>query len=62
MMSESDSNSSGVGVRAARVALRMLELLASREDLGVSEIARETDTSKPRVFRHLRTLVSLGYA
>jgi DNA-binding IclR family transcriptional regulator len=62
MMSETDVNASGDGVRAARVALRMLELLASREDLGVSEIARETETSKPRVFRHLRTLVSLGYA
>jgi DNA-binding IclR family transcriptional regulator len=50
------------GVRAARVAIRILELLASRDDLGVSEIARETDTTKPRVFRHLRTLVSMGYA
>lgn len=50
------------GVRAARVAVRILELLASREDLGVSEIARETETTKPRVFRHLRTLVSMGYA
>jgi DNA-binding IclR family transcriptional regulator len=44
------------------VALRILEMLATRGDLGVSEIARETDTTKPRVYRHLRTLVSMGYA
>lgn len=61
-MSEPDEKTPEEGVRAARVALRILELLASREDLGVSEIARETDTTKPRVFRHLRTLVSMGYA
>lgn len=61
-MSERDEKTPDDGVRAARVAVRILELLASREDLGVSEIARETDTTKPRVFRHLRTLVSMGYA
>lgn len=61
-MSEPDEKTPEEGVRAARVAVRILELLASREDLGVSEIARETDTTKPRVFRHLRTLVSMGYA
>jgi DNA-binding IclR family transcriptional regulator len=61
-MSERDEGKAGEGVRAARVALRILELLASRDDLGVTEIARETDTTKPRVYRHLRTLVSMGYA
>jgi DNA-binding IclR family transcriptional regulator len=61
-MTESGEKTGDEGVRAARVALRILEMLASREDLGVSEIARETDTTKPRVFRHLRTLVSMGYA
>jgi DNA-binding IclR family transcriptional regulator len=61
-MSERAEKMADEGVRAARVALRILELLASREDLGVTEIARETDTTKPRVYRHLRTLVSMGYA
>ncbi|MEO6151889.1 MAG: IclR family transcriptional regulator [Croceibacterium sp.] len=50
------------GVQAARVAVRILELLASHDDLGVTEIARTTQTTKPRVYRHLRTLVDLGYA
>jgi DNA-binding IclR family transcriptional regulator len=61
-MSERIERMADEGVRAARVALRILELLASRDDLGVTEIARETDTTKPRVYRHLRTLVSMGYA
>jgi DNA-binding IclR family transcriptional regulator len=61
-MSDSETKPGDEGVRAARVAVRILELLASHTDLGVSEIARVTDTTKPRVFRHLRTLVSLGYA
>ena len=61
-MAESDETSSDDGVKAARVALRILELLASRDDLGVTEIARDTDTTKPRVYRHLRTMVSMGYA
>lgn len=61
-MSESDEAAPDEGVRAARVAIRILELLASRDDLGVTEIARETDTTKARVYRHLRTLLSMGYA
>lgn len=50
------------GVKAARVAIRILELLATRDEMGVTAIARETGTTKPRVYRHLRTLVSMGYA
>lgn len=50
------------GVQTAGVAVRILELLATREDIGVTEIARSTNMSKPRAFRHLRTLVELGYA
>lgn len=57
-----DSEAADEGVRAARVTVRILELLASREDLGVTEIARETDMTKPRAYRHLRTLLSMGYA
>lgn len=61
-MSESETTVGEEGVRAARVTVRILELLASREDLGVTEIARETDMTKPRAYRHLRTLVAMGYA
>ena len=50
------------GVQAARVAVRILELLTSREDVGVTEVARETDLTKPRAYRHLRTLLAMGYA
>lgn len=50
------------GVQTAGVAVRILELLATHDDIGVTEIARSTSMSKPRAFRHLRTLVELGYA
>ncbi|WP_305096779.1 IclR family transcriptional regulator [Croceibacterium aestuarii] len=50
------------GVQTARVAVRILELLASRDEVGVTEIARETDMTKPRAYRHLRTLLAMGYA
>lgn len=61
-MSETQLLTSDDGVKAARVAVRILELLAAHDELGVTEIARETGTTKPRVYRHLRTLVSMGYA
>ncbi len=39
------------------LSLRLLErLAASREPLGVSELAREFETSKTKVHRHLQTL------
>ncbi|HEY6817606.1 MAG TPA: IclR family transcriptional regulator [Croceibacterium sp.] len=50
------------GVKAARVAIAIVELLARHDELGVSEIARAAGTTKARAYRHLRTLVSLGYA
>lgn len=50
------------GVKAARVAIAIVEQLARHDELGVSEIARATGTTKARVFRHLRTLLALGYA
>ena len=50
------------GVKAARVAIAILEQLARHDELGVSEIARATGTTKARAFRHLRTLLALGYA
>jgi IclR family KDG regulon transcriptional repressor len=50
------------GIKSARVAIAVVELLARHDELGVSEIARATGTTKARVFRHLRTLLALGYA
>lgn len=50
------------GVKAAQVAIAIIELLARHDELGVSEIARAAGTTKARAYRHLRTLVSLGYA
>lgn len=50
------------GIKSARVAIAVIELLARHDELGVSEIARATATTKARVFRHLRTLLALGYA
>jgi DNA-binding IclR family transcriptional regulator len=50
------------GIKSARVAIAVIELLARHDELGVSEIARATGTTKARVFRHLRTLLALGYA
>ncbi len=61
-MTDAAANRSDDGVQAARAAVRILELLASREDVGVTEIARQTEMTKPRAYRHLRTLLTMGYA
>lgn len=54
--------SSDYGVQAVIIALKILELLAaSRAPRGVTELAIELGTTKPRVFRHLRTLAQYGY-
>jgi len=54
--------SSDYGVQAVAIALRILEVLsASRAARGVTELANELGTTKPRVFRHLRTLAQYGY-
>ena len=48
---------------AVDLSLRLLERLAlSHEPLGVSDLARELDSSKATVYRHLRTLVAHGFA
>ncbi|HET6969758.1 MAG TPA: IclR family transcriptional regulator [Phenylobacterium sp.] len=45
------------------LVLRLLELLAgSSHPMGVTDVARELEISKPRAHRHLRALVSRGYA
>ena len=61
-MSDAAESKTDEGVQTARAAVRILELLASREDVGVTEIARQTDMTKPRAYRHLRTLLAMGYA
>ncbi len=50
------------GVMAIRLVLEILELLATQESVGVTELANKLRTTKPRVFRHLRTLVDQRYA
>lgn len=61
-VSETGGKKTDEGVQAARAAVRILELLASHDDVGVTEIARQTDMTKPRAYRHLRTLLAMGYA
>ncbi|MBT2187829.1 IclR family transcriptional regulator [Sphingobium nicotianae] len=50
------------GVMAIRLVLEILEALATRDTVGVTELSKALDTTKARVFRHLRTLVDQGYA
>ena len=50
------------GVMAIRLVLGVIELLAQRDSVGVTELARALDTTKARVYRHLRTLVDQAYA
>ena len=50
------------GVMAIRLVLLILEQLAKQESVGVTELSKSLGTTKARVFRHLRTLVSQGYA
>ncbi len=59
---ESEPTSGGGGVMAIQLALEVLEALAKRDSVGVTELARLLGTTKARVYRHLRTLVDNGYA
>lgn len=49
------------GVQGVALTLQILELLAANKVGGVTELARKLGTSKTRTFRHLRTMVTLGY-
>lgn len=52
----------GTGVQAVVFALNTLEFLANQQSaVGVTELAREFDTTKSRMHRHLQTLVGAGY-
>lgn len=50
------------GVMAIRLVLEILEVLATRTSVGVTELSKQLDTTKARVYRHLRTLVDQRYA
>ncbi len=45
-----------------RLVLGVLETLAKRDSVGVTELSKALGTTKARVYRHLRTLVDQGYA
>jgi len=60
--SEETTSAAPGGVMAIRLVLEILELLAKRDNVGVTELAKSLGTTKARVFRHLRTLVDQGYA
>lgn len=56
--SRPDETSSSGATETVDLSLRLLErLAASREPLGVSDLAREFATSKTKIHRHLQTLV-----
>jgi DNA-binding IclR family transcriptional regulator len=59
---EGDAQSAPGGVMAIRLVLEILEVLATRTSVGVTELAKQLDATKPRVYRHLRTLVDQRYA
>jgi len=49
-------------IQSVALALQVLETLANAQgDMGVTALAAALDTTKSRIHRHLRTLVSLGY-
>lgn len=48
-------------VKAVTKTARILEVLAERDSVGVTEIAAQTDMSKATAYRFLATLQRLGY-
>jgi IclR family transcriptional regulator, KDG regulon repressor len=51
------------GVQASQLLLKILELVARSGSgaVGVTELARALDTTKSRIYRHLQTMVMMGY-
>jgi IclR family transcriptional regulator, KDG regulon repressor len=50
------------GIQAVHLTLDVLEeLMASQNELGVSEITQRLGSTKGTIFRHLQTLVERGY-
>lgn len=57
-----DNQTSAGGVQAVLFALQILEYLAAnKEAVRITDLAKHFGTNKNRIFRHLRTLVQLGY-
>lgn len=55
-MSESRS------IQSVATAFRLIEMMVrAARPLGVTELALAVDMTKPRVYRHLRTMVEFGY-
>lgn len=49
-------------IHSVALAMQVLETLAeARDGMGVTELAKALGTTKSRIHRHLRTLISLGY-
>lgn len=49
-------------IQSVELALNVLETLAGTQgDIGVTALASALGTTKSRIYRHLRTLVNLGY-
>ena len=60
MASEKDSKTDLI--QSVALALQLLETLANTDsDIGVTALASALGTTKSRIHRHLRTLMSLGY-
>lgn len=58
----SDNSEKADIIQSVAMGLRILETLAAApSDLGVTALAEELDTTKSRIHRHLRTLLTLGY-
>ncbi|CAH1651197.1 IclR family transcriptional regulator [Hyphomicrobiales bacterium] len=56
------SRDAAEGVQSVVLTLRIIEYLSSAgEPVGVTALADALDTTKSRIFRHLRTLVQQGY-
>ena len=49
-------------IQSVSTSLRILESMAgSGKPVGISELARAINSTKPKVFRHLQTLKREGY-
>lgn len=59
-MNEPETDESGRTVKTARTTFRVLDEVAARERVGVTELASALEMSKSAVHRHLTTLVAEG--
>lgn len=51
----------GPRAKTTETSFRILESVRENRGAGVTELAREVDLTKSAVYKHLRTLVDLGY-